>query len=1070
MRKYFLSLVAMAAMIFLSGCNKNEDFYISENGDMVTFNIATPEMGTRAISDGTTVSKLYVAVYQGGVYRPALTESDGYDINNKTATVSLPLVTGVTYDIVFWAEAAGSPYTFDAENGVVNVQYSGVKANNENLDAFYANRLGYTVEGPKTETVNLTRPFAQLNVATLDYDWAANSGIEITETAIEVEGVYTSFNLLNEYGAVTGIPTTLRLSKNDIPSEDLNVNNKNYKWISMNYLLVNEKTTVRAKMTTNNENVTREWYNIPVQRNYRTNIVGNILTTTTDFNVVIDERFAGDINYTSTVTTQEDFNNALQQGGLIRLAKQGSTTKANSADYVWPKQTPEYKLNTSFEIIGIEEGIVIEMQNSGAITSNINVAFNNVTLKFNNVNYSGFIHSETETFENCTIIGQPFLYAKVSTFENCTFEQESSEWYNVWTYGSKNATFNNCTFKSAGKAVLIYRENGDEWNSTTFNNCSFKATKQVDGKAAIEIDTQLAPAEIFINKSTSEGFANGSISNNTLWNVKKDKTPSNARVYVDGKLVYGEKEVYEISNVEELKAFALEVNNGNSFKGHTIVLTQDIDLNNEEWTPIGNPTAFQGIFDGQNHTISNLLISGYNSTVGLFANTDSGEIKNLKIRNAKVSGRLNVGVVSGNPYTSKYTNIELTGHVEVKGMSYVGGIGGKNAYANWENITINVDETSFITANSTENGTAYRTYVGGVVGFNGEGGHSFTNITSNIDVKGSTCDVGGLFGIAHYGNNFVNCSSSGDVEIYAADDIDSAEEIGGIAGVWHNQNGTTVTFTNCSFTGELRTNVEGVDLTDNKITGKAYSQTGTGRLIIDGLTSQMISEGVMQIGEDKYSISSAAGLQWVANEVNIKKNNFEGKTVILANDIDLKNIDWEPIGQTGVAIFKGVFDGKNHTISNLNVNSEEEVGKHYSSGLFGWVEASKAVIKNVKVSNATIKGHHNCAAIVGYLIGTVENCHVSNSTISCTSVNDEANGDKAGSIAGILAEHNAFIKDCSAKDVKIDAGRDAGQITGCALNGWATSNITNCSATNVTVTWNNTSTGANIREELVGRK
>ena len=126
MRKYFLSLVAMATMILFSGCNKNEDFYISDNGDMVTFNIATPEMGTRAISDGTTVSKLYVAVYQGGVYRPALTETTGYNIDNKTATVRLPLVTGVTYDIVFWAQAADSPYTFDAENGVVNVQYSGV--------------------------------------------------------------------------------------------------------------------------------------------------------------------------------------------------------------------------------------------------------------------------------------------------------------------------------------------------------------------------------------------------------------------------------------------------------------------------------------------------------------------------------------------------------------------------------------------------------------------------------------------------------------------------------------------------------------------------------------------------------------------------------------------------------------------------------------------------------------------------------------------------------------------------------------------------------------------------------
>ena len=297
MRKYFLSLVAMATMILFSGCNKNEDFYISENGDMVTFNIATPEMGTRAISDGTTVSKLYVAVYQGGEYRPALTETDGYDIDNKTATVSLPLVTGVTYDIVFWAQAEGAPYTFTPSTGIVSVDYTDVTANNENLDAFYANRLGYEVKGPKTETVELTRPFAQLNVATLDYELAKNSGIDITETGIVVEGVYTSFNLKTQDGAIdANSATTITLSRYATPKEQSQVLSgyETYSWLSMNYLLVNDKTNIRAKMTTNNGNVTREWHNIPVQRNFRTNILGNILTTTTDFNVVIDEDFAGE--------------------------------------------------------------------------------------------------------------------------------------------------------------------------------------------------------------------------------------------------------------------------------------------------------------------------------------------------------------------------------------------------------------------------------------------------------------------------------------------------------------------------------------------------------------------------------------------------------------------------------------------------------------------------------------------------------------------------------------------------------------------------------------------------------
>ena len=90
-----------------------------------------------------------------------------------------------------------------------------------------------------------------------------------------------------------------------------------------------------------------------------------------------------------------------------------------------------------------------------------------------------------------------------------------------------------------------------------------------------------------------------------------------------------------------------------------------------------------------------------------------------------------------------------------------------------------------------------------------------------------------MFGIAHYGNNFKNCSCSGNVEIYNASEAGEAEEMGGIAGVWHNQNGTTVTFDNCSFTGALKANfVTGVDLSDNTIVGAAYSTSGTGELII----------------------------------------------------------------------------------------------------------------------------------------------------------------------------------------------------------------------------------------------
>ena len=296
-----------------------------------------------------------------------------------------------------------------------------------------------------------------------------------------------------------------------------------------------------------------------------------------------------------------------------------------------------------------------------------------------------------------------------------------------------------------------------------------------------------------------------------------------------------EKKTYAVSNAEGLAWVATSTNNSaKTFEGEIVKLTADIDLNNQEWTPIGNTSySFKGTFDGDNHTISNLVVTGGSeSNKGLFGYTTDGEIKNLTVENAKVSGRLNIAVVAGTPYTSKFTNITVKGHIEVNGMAYVGGVGGKNAYADWTDITVEADEASYVKAISMENGTAYRTYVGGVTGFNGEGGHTFKNITSNIDVIGSTCDVGGLFGIAHYNNNFVNCSCSADVEITDAEEADEAEELGGIAGVWHNQNGTKVTFTNCSFTGTLKANItEGVDLSDNTITGKAYGN-GNGQLII----------------------------------------------------------------------------------------------------------------------------------------------------------------------------------------------------------------------------------------------
>ena len=298
-----------------------------------------------------------------------------------------------------------------------------------------------------------------------------------------------------------------------------------------------------------------------------------------------------------------------------------------------------------------------------------------------------------------------------------------------------------------------------------------------------------------------------------------------------------------ISTLEELKAFRDAVNNGNSCKGQTVELSADIDLKGEEWTPIGKSgSTFQGVFNGNGHTVSNLVINQPGMRdVGFFGVTTDGEIKNLTIHNADVKGYLDVGAVAGTPYTSKYTNIKLTGDVKVEGYAYVGGMFGKNAYANLTGLTIDANSGSYVKAESE----GWRTYVGGVIGFMGEGGHTVQDVTSNLNVIGSTCDVGGIVGIAHYGNKFINVTCTAEnITLKNAQDAGDEQEIGGIAGVWNNSDSKTVLMINCSAENTtLKSALLGEDKSEevkgNTVTGKSYSgETATSGTLLVGKETQ----------------------------------------------------------------------------------------------------------------------------------------------------------------------------------------------------------------------------------------
>ena len=287
-----------------------------------------------------------------------------------------------------------------------------------------------------------------------------------------------------------------------------------------------------------------------------------------------------------------------------------------------------------------------------------------------------------------------------------------------------------------------------------------------------------------------------------------------------------------------------------------------------------------------------------------------------------------------------------------------------------------------------------------------------------------------------------------------------------VTGIDINSNGAKfiVNINNCTTTGFPTGLNSNSDLWNVKDAGKAHVN-----VYVDGVQVWFaggIAPGVMLNEAGEYLIMNATGMFWFANEVNVNKNTFSGKVVKLAENINLNNAAWTPIGQTGATQFKGTFDGNNKTISNLKMDTTAENGEYYSTGIFGWLLAAK--VKNVTVDGASIKGNHNVATIAGYLEWdgcTVENCHVKNATIIGNYKNDNLDGDKCGAIVGYAGNANTYVKDCTATDCTVTASRDAGQIVGAGKE----VNVTNCVATNVTVAHNGQGTGKNIRNEVIGR-
>lgn len=122
-------------------------------------------------------------------------------------------------------------------------------------------------------------------------------------------------------------------------------------------------------------------------------------------------------------------------------------------------------------------------------------------------------------------------------------------------------------------------------------------------------------------------------------------------------------------------------------------------------------------------------------------------------------------------------------------------------------------------------------------------------------------------------------------------------------------------------------------------------------------------------------------------------NNFSGKTINIANNLNLGAHLWQPIGKNTTFTFSGIVDGNNYTISNLYVTNTTAS----FTGLFGQITA--ATVKNIKLLNPTISAKDDAGCIAGGLLSAslVLNCHATGVTISGTGANI---GGLVGSLLG----------------------------------------------------------------------
>lgn len=552
-KKLFLGMFAAAGMLLATSCSNDElDVVQSGNEAQVTFSLAAEGgIATRAISDGTGAKKLVYAVYNANgelIKTIANTDVNGQIVDNSafdnglTENVTITLAKGQQYTVAFWAQNPNcTAYTTtDLKN--VTIDYAGLN-NDETRDAFFKAET-FTVTGNTEIDVVLKRPFAQINVGVYQTDWdaAVASEIEIEKSKVTIEKAATSINLLTgevegeetvEYGFAT-IPTQFTTPETLDVDLDKDGTKEKYVYLSMSYILANgyAKATLEdldftfAPKSGNNINFSEGLNAVPVQRNWRTNIIGKILTGDVTFNITIDPIYDGEYNNgeAQPVNINGVYYATIQDA--VNNVKDGEVIKVATGTYTEVVKVTGGK-NFTLEAAGPNVVIAALDHQSNGTPSTVKVK--GITFD-NSVTTAGWFTGTAPNITPC--VG---AWGGNLTFEDCAFivagtsgkETGVMTW---WTTENNvmSLSFNNCTFEGKddhanARAMQIYGYVNMEVNNCSFNTKKDYTLKYVaqNGNIATFSNNIVNNSENFVELGSSAYPGTNytaNINNNTLGN------------------------------------------------------------------------------------------------------------------------------------------------------------------------------------------------------------------------------------------------------------------------------------------------------------------------------------------------------------------------------------------------------------------------------------------------------------------------------------------------------------------------------------------------------------------------